>query len=159
MAVWNVVSMIRLWLITVSRVVLSYCRGSPAGTLTTLSSPTGVAGPAHNTPTRQSRITDFIPAATFWWTQQNTSCMTSNWWTSKQRHASFWSNGPKVRKHDVIQKTGSTSRIATASEKARATAIGNKHKQFVEVRKRSFRVMREIYPVLITILCTSSGAK
>jgi len=42
--------------ITGSHVELPCCCGSPAGTLTTLSSPTGAAGPVDNTP----QVTSYI---------------------------------------------------------------------------------------------------
>jgi len=46
------------------------------------------------------------------------------------------------RKHDVIHKTGSTKRISTPSEEDWATATGNMHKNFGEIRPCGFRVMR-----------------
>ena len=49
--------------------------------------------------------------------------------------------GPVVRKYDVIHKTGSTQRIATASQEDRVTATGKTQKNG-EVRQRGFRVVR-----------------
>jgi len=87
--------------------------GRPSKTACRSSEPVGCSGPCRSRPRRCRHITPCL----------------------------ILPIGPVVRKYDVIHKTGSTQRIATASQEDRVTATGKTQKNG-EVRQRGFRVVR-----------------